>query len=207
MQTAMWLKGKLALREPAGQLGKHWAMTWLCLNLHFCPSVAGRRDQTASARTRPESDCHGSSRCLLCSLKRSVFASSSSPAMLRPPRSLQGRLFIKSHRSGSSELVTLTFFKKHDGAFLISIFVFMTFSLLTCLYMHFWERGGWDSHQWREGYNRSRQKSCLGSGIRNRIFAQICSVTNHTLLRNRIHVFFCLFQENTKSLAPLTIGF
>lgn len=189
MQTAMWLKG--TLREPAGQLGKRWATTWLCLNLHFCPSAAGRRDQTASARARPESDCHGSSRCLLCSLKRSVFASSSSPAMLRPPRSLQGRLFIKSHRSGSSELVTLTFLR--------NMMVLFSFTSLCSWPSPYWPVctciSGREGHGILTGggggsYSRSREKSCLGSGIRNRIFAQICSVTNHTWLRNRIHVFF-----------------
>ena len=37
MQTAMWLKGKLMLREQAGQLGKLGQRLGWCLNLIFAP--------------------------------------------------------------------------------------------------------------------------------------------------------------------------
>lgn len=36
-QIAMWLKGKLVLREQAGQLGKHGQRLAWCLNLIFAP--------------------------------------------------------------------------------------------------------------------------------------------------------------------------
>lgn len=102
---------------------------------------------------RPGSNWDESCRCLRCSL---IFDSPSFPGKVdslwahtpgAPPHQ------ISSWRRFQAQSITV--FKKHDGALLVWMFVFMTFSLLAykCA-----GRRRWDSSPWRGYWNRSAQR-------------------------------------------------
>lgn len=98
----------------------------LASNLPFYPSIGGRRVPALGQTGMKATGACGAPSSLILPPSAKVDSPPARTPSAPPHQTPSWRRFRAQ---------SINVFKKHDGAFLLRMFVFMTFSLLACLYM------------------------------------------------------------------------